>query len=209
MWSRLQSTCVYMWSSSACADELTCVYMWSWGSLVCTCDYQVRAQMIVRLEKGLCVYMWSGFACADDPLTFTSLLAISEDSTAAFLKTYRKAVASTLPAYIRVWWATTRTSISPSRRISILGPDHCLRPGQRPTVPRQPVYRPLRKPEHDQPVGPCFNIRLFGLDRGNYLGKGNRHHVVARLRRQLIYVHLANGPQLLQRLQLCLARFPP
>ena len=69
MWSRLQSTCVYMWSSSACAEQLTCVYMWSWGSLVCTCDYQLRAQMIVRLEKGLCVYMWSGFACADDPLT--------------------------------------------------------------------------------------------------------------------------------------------
>ena len=39
------------------------------GSLVCTCDFHLRAQVIVRLKRGLCVYMWSWFACADDPLT--------------------------------------------------------------------------------------------------------------------------------------------
>ena len=61
--------CVYMWPSLACADDRTCVYMWTWVSLVCTCDRHLRAQVTVRLEKGLCVYMWPGFACADDPLT--------------------------------------------------------------------------------------------------------------------------------------------
>ena len=43
--------------------------MWPWVSLVGTCDRHLRAQVTVRLEKGLCVYMWPGFACADDPLT--------------------------------------------------------------------------------------------------------------------------------------------
>ena len=72
MWPLVTITCVYMWPSLACADDRTCVYMWPWVSLVCTCDRHLRAQVTVRLKKGLCVYMWPGFACADEPLTLPS-----------------------------------------------------------------------------------------------------------------------------------------
>ena len=46
------------------------------GSLVCTCDFHLRAQVIVRLKRGLCVYMWSWFACADDPLTARDIATV-------------------------------------------------------------------------------------------------------------------------------------
>ena len=77
MWPRVTITCVYMWPSLECADDRTCVYMWPWVSLVCTCDRHLRAQVTVRLEKGLCVYMWPGFACADDPLTLQIFVSLA------------------------------------------------------------------------------------------------------------------------------------